>query len=87
MVAEDRLKNPPVVQPLKVWWEQTNNVPRQKVNKDEDWANGLTPFHHLWGDYDDTTGKEVAHADNESDGNEPRGGERTSVSTIATTTL
>jgi hypothetical protein len=50
-----------------------NHVPRQKVNKDEEWANGPTPFHHLWDDYDDIRGKVVTQLDDDSDDNEHRG--------------
>jgi hypothetical protein len=66
----DRNNNPAVVECLKVWWEQTNHAPRQKVNNDEEWENGPTPFHHLWNDYNDITGKEVFHPDKDSDGND-----------------
>jgi hypothetical protein len=82
IVSADRLHNPAVVQHLKVWWEQTNHVPKQKVNKNEEWANGPAPFHHLWDDYDNITGKEVTRPDKDSNGNEHRGGECTSVSTM-----
>jgi hypothetical protein len=51
------------------------------VNKDEEWVNGPMPFHHLWDDYDNITGKEVFHPDEDSDGN---GKERTSVSILTT---
>jgi hypothetical protein len=73
MVSADQNINPVLVECLKVWWEQTSHVPRQKVNKDEEWVHGLTPFHHLWDDYDDITDKAVTHLDKESDGNEHRG--------------
>lgn len=78
-VAADRLNNPPVAIALKLWWERTNNVPRQKVNKNEDWATGPSPFHQLWDDCDDPAGKEGA---DENDGSEPRGAEHTSVSSL-----
>jgi hypothetical protein len=37
------------------------------MNKDEEWANGPMPFHHLWDDYDDITGNIAAQPDGARD--------------------
>jgi heat shock protein HspQ len=61
MVKGDRQANPVMVRRLKVWWSETHNVPKQKINKEEDWANRQTPFHHLLDDNDNDNdlGEEV----------------------------
>jgi hypothetical protein len=58
MVSADRQGNQAMVQRLKVWWSETHGLPKQKINKEEDWDNGPTPFHHLWDDDDDTDPRE-----------------------------
>jgi hypothetical protein len=52
MVKIDQGNNNPaiMVEHLKVWCAQMNNVPKWKVNKDNERATGPSPFHQLWDD-------------------------------------
>jgi hypothetical protein len=69
MVSADRQGNQAVVQRLNVWWsERHSSLPKQKINKEKDWANGPTPFHHLWDDDDDNDPREEMNRRTGEDG-------------------